>query len=78
MAVGDERTDYLGKGQLLEPVDTSALTATFKLSQCYPASRYFVLDHSMAPMADMTRRSSRHGCRTARYRPVPPAGPTCS
>ena len=54
MAVDDERTDYLGKGQLLEPVDTSALTATFKLSQCYPASRYFVLDHSMAPMADMT------------------------
>ncbi|CAN5423521.1 hypothetical protein BH24ACT7_BH24ACT7_22610 [soil metagenome] len=54
MAVDDERTDYLGKGQLLEPVDTTALTATFKLSQCFPASRYFVLDHSMEPMADMT------------------------
>lgn len=38
MAVDDERTDYLGKGQLLEPVDTTALTATFKLSQCFPAS----------------------------------------
>ncbi|MGQ0618278.1 MAG: DUF7482 domain-containing protein [Acidimicrobiia bacterium] len=54
MAVDEEKTSYLGQGQLLEPVDTAAMTATFKLSQCYPASRYFVLDHSMAPMAEMT------------------------
>lgn len=54
MAVDDEKTSYLGKGMLLEPVDTTALTATFKLGQCYPGSRYFVLDHSMGPMADMT------------------------
>lgn len=54
MAVDDEKTSYLGKGMLLEPVDTSAMTATFKLGQCYPGSRYFVLDHSMGPMAEMT------------------------
>ncbi len=51
MAVDDEKTAYLGKGMLLEPVDTSAMTATFKLGQCYPGSRYFVLDHSVGPMA---------------------------
>lgn len=54
MAVDEEKTSYLGQGQLLDPVDTTALTATFKLSQCYPQSRYFVLDHSMGPMAEMT------------------------
>lgn len=54
MAVDRERTSYLGKGMLLEPVDTAGLTATFKLGQCYPGSRYFVLDHSMAPMAEGT------------------------
>ncbi len=54
MAVDDEKTAYLGKGMLLEPVDTSAMTATFKLGQCYPGSRYFVLDHSVAPMAEGT------------------------
>ena len=48
------KTAYLGKGMLLEPVDTSAMTATFKLGQCYPGSRYFVLDHSVAPMAEGT------------------------
>ncbi|MGH9245194.1 MAG: DUF7482 domain-containing protein [Acidimicrobiales bacterium] len=55
MAVDIERTAYLGGGQLLDPVDTTGLRATFKLNQCYPASRYFVLDHSMAPMAEMTK-----------------------
>lgn len=54
MAVDNKKTAYLGKGMLLEPVNTSAMTATFKLGQCYPGSRYFVLDHSMGPMADMT------------------------
>lgn len=54
LGVDAERTAYLGKGQLLEPVDTSAMSATFKLSECYPGNRYFVVDHSMAPMADMT------------------------
>ncbi len=54
MAVDTQRTSYLGQGQLLEPVDTAAMTATFKLGQCYPDSRYFVLDHSIAPAAEMT------------------------
>ena len=54
MAVDTAREAYLGEGQLLEPVDTTARRATFKLSQCYPASRYFVLDHSVAPAAEMT------------------------
>jgi hypothetical protein len=49
MAVDTERTAYLGDGMLLEPVDTTGLRATFKLNQCFPASRYFALDHSMAP-----------------------------
>jgi hypothetical protein len=54
MAVDGEKKAYLGKGQLLEEPDTSAGRVTFKLSQCYPGNRYFVLDHSMAPMAEMT------------------------
>ncbi|MGH9185183.1 MAG: DUF7482 domain-containing protein [Acidimicrobiales bacterium] len=54
MAVDEEKTAYLGQGMLLEPADTGAMTATFKLGQCYPGSRYFVLDHSMGPMAEMT------------------------
>lgn len=57
MAVDKERTAYLGKGMLLEPVDTTAMTATFKLGQCYPGSRYFVLDHSIAAMAVGTSTS---------------------
>lgn len=54
MAVDKEKKEYLGEGQLLEEPDTSAGRVTFKLSQCYPGNRYFVLDHSMAPMAEMT------------------------
>jgi hypothetical protein len=54
MAVDEERTGYLGQGQLLAPVDTAEMTAMFKLGQCYPGSRYFVLDHSIAPVAEMT------------------------
>lgn len=54
MAVDDEKKAYLGAGQLLEEPDTTAGRVTFKLSQCYPDNRYFVLDHSMAPMAEMT------------------------
>lgn len=55
MGVDTDRTGYLGGGQLLEPVDTVGLRATFKLNQCYSGNRYLVLDHSMAPMAEMTR-----------------------
>jgi hypothetical protein len=52
-----DRKAYLGPGQLLEPPDTSAMRVTFKLNQCFPGSRYFVTDHSMAPMAEMTNTS---------------------
>lgn len=52
-----ERKAYLGPGQLLEPPDTSAMRVTFKLNQCFPGSRYFVTDHSMEPMAAMTKTS---------------------
>ncbi len=55
LAVDGERTAYLGEGQLLEPADTSAMRVTFKLGQCYPGSRYFATDHSIAPAAEMTR-----------------------
>ncbi len=57
MAVDTKKKAYLGEGMLLEPIDTSAMTATFKLGQCYPASRYFVLDHSVAAMAEGTKTS---------------------
>jgi hypothetical protein len=57
LAVDRERTAYLGQGQLLEPPDTGALRVTFKLSQCFPGSRYIVTDHSIAPAAAMTSTS---------------------
>jgi hypothetical protein len=43
----------LGDGQLFKPVDTSSLTVTMKLHQCFPGSRYIVTDTSAAPMAPM-------------------------
>lgn len=55
MAVDNEKQGYLGQGQLLEPVDTGGMRATFKLGQCYPGSRYFVLDHSIEMAAGMTQ-----------------------
>ncbi|MBW3669191.1 MAG: hypothetical protein KY443_08260 [Actinobacteria bacterium] len=54
MPVDNEKKAYLGKGQLLEEPDTTAGRVTFKLSECYPNNRYFVMDHSMKPMAEMT------------------------
>ena len=54
LPVDDERKEYLGPGQLLEPPDTSAMRVTFKLNQCFPASRYIVTDHSLEPAAKMT------------------------
>ncbi len=49
----EARDSYLGTGQLLGPPDTSAMTATFKLHECFPGSRYIVTDTSAAPMAPM-------------------------
>jgi hypothetical protein len=52
MPVDEERTQYLGGGQLLEPIDTQGLTATFKLHECFPGVRYVVFDVSLEPMAE--------------------------
>lgn len=53
LSVDQEKKEYLGGGQLLEPVDTPTLTVTFKLHECFPGSRYIVTDTSAAPMAPM-------------------------
>ncbi len=67
LPVDAERIGYLGSGQLLEEPDTIAMRVTFKLGQCYPGNRYFVVDHSMKPVADMTLTN---------FAPALHAGPT--
>jgi hypothetical protein len=52
LPVDAELREYLGGGQLVEPVDTSGMKATFKLHECFPGSRYIVVDTSLAPMAE--------------------------
>lgn len=52
LPVDEERTAYLGPGQLLEPPDTGAMTVRFKLHECYPNVRYIVTDVELAPMAE--------------------------
>jgi hypothetical protein len=52
MPIDEERSEYLGGGQLLEPVDVEGLTATFKLHECFPGVRYVVFDTSPEPMAE--------------------------
>jgi hypothetical protein len=52
MPVDTERREYLGGGQLLEPPDTSGMTVTFKLHECFPGVRYIVVDTSLEPMAE--------------------------
>lgn len=47
----DERTQYLGPGQLLEPPDTGEMTVTFKLHECFPSTRYIVTDTDFEPAA---------------------------
>lgn len=61
LPVDTEKKAYLGKGQLLEEPDTTGGRVTFKLSECYPGNRYFVVDHSMAPMAEGTFTSFAPG-----------------
>ncbi|PJF41030.1 MAG: hypothetical protein D6737_09210 [Chloroflexi bacterium] len=46
-----QRTQYLGTGPLLAPVDTNLMEVTFKLHECFPGSRYFFTDTSSVPMA---------------------------
>ncbi len=53
LSVDKDKKEYLGIGQLLEPVDTAGLRVKFKLHQCFPGSRYIVTDTSAAPMAPM-------------------------
>lgn len=53
MSVDKDKKEYLGTGQLIEPVDTEKMTVTFKLHECFPGSRYIVTDTSAAPMAPM-------------------------
>jgi hypothetical protein len=53
MPVDNDRTGYLGDGQLIEPVDVEGGTVTFKLHACYPDARYIVTDVTVAPMAEM-------------------------
>lgn len=53
LSVDDEKKEYLGSGQLLEPVDTAGMKVTFKLHGCFPGTRYMITDTSAAPMAPM-------------------------
>jgi hypothetical protein len=52
LPVDDELSAYLGPGQLLEPPDTNSMTVTFKLHECFPNSRYIVVDTDLEPMAE--------------------------
>jgi len=54
LAVDRRLRAYLEGGQLIEPPDTSAGEVKFKLHECFPAARYIVTDHSIAPAAEMT------------------------
>jgi hypothetical protein len=55
MAADQQRTAYLGQGQLLKPVDVGRREVTFKLQQCFPGEWYIVTDTSASPMAPMMR-----------------------
>lgn len=61
LAVDGELKSYLGKGQLIEAPDTSGMTVTFKLQECFPQTRYIVTDHSIAMAAEMTKTSLAPG-----------------
>jgi hypothetical protein len=61
LAVDRELKDYLGQGQLVEAPDTVGLTATFKLHECFPNTRYMVTDHSIAMAAEMTKTALAPG-----------------
>ena len=46
LLVDQERTSYLGTGQLLAPVDTGRRMVQFKLHEGYPGDRYITVDTS--------------------------------
>lgn len=54
LPVDTKKDSYFGTGQVLEEPDTTAGRVSFKLSECYPGNRYFVVDHSIKPAAEMT------------------------
>jgi hypothetical protein len=51
LPVDNDRTTYLGTGQLLAHVDTETMTVTFKLHEGYPGDRYIVTDTSAVDRA---------------------------
>jgi hypothetical protein len=51
LEVDQERTSYLGTGQLLAPVDTVGRTVQFKLHECFPGDRYITVDTSAVDRA---------------------------
>lgn len=53
LTIDDEKQEYLGGGQLLEPVDTENMQVTMKLHGCFPGTWYTITDTSAAPMAPM-------------------------
>ena len=57
----EERTQYLGPGQLLAPPDTDKMEVTFKLNQCFPGSRYIVTE----PLDRPSSRDDQHDLRFA-------------
>jgi hypothetical protein len=57
----EERTQYLGPGQLLAPPDTDKMEVTFKLNQCFPGSRYIVTE----PLDHPSSRDDQHDLRFA-------------
>lgn len=48
-----DKVEALGGGPLIAPIDTEAMSISFKLHQCYPGSRYIITDTSAVPMAPM-------------------------
>lgn len=42
-------------GQIIEAPDTSTMTVTFKLNECFPGTRCIVTDHSIQPAAEATK-----------------------
>ncbi len=48
----DDRSEYLGPGQLLEEPDTEEMEVRFKLHNCFPNTRYIVTDADFEPAAE--------------------------
>ena len=51
LLVDQERSSYLGTGQLLAPVNTAGRTVQFKLHEGYPGDRYITVDTSAVDRA---------------------------